>query len=110
MICVKALKLISFVKLERFSQELYQMGSIKMYKYIVFDVDGTLIDTEKAAISSLQVTFNEVLGKKYEYEELIFSLGIPFEKIISKLNIKKSVFLKTKYLENLKNGLAISIL
>ena len=33
------------------------------YKHIVFDIDGTLIDTEYAVLHALQETINELSGK-----------------------------------------------
>ena len=34
------------------------------YKHIVFDIDGTLIDTEYAVLHSLQETIKELSGRK----------------------------------------------
>lgn len=46
------------------------------YKQIVFDVDGTLIDTEYAVLHSLQDTIKHMTGKNIEIEKLTFALGI----------------------------------
>ena len=46
------------------------------YKEIVFDVDGTLIDTEYAVLHSLQDTVCHFTGKTPEIESLTFALGI----------------------------------
>lgn len=46
------------------------------FKHIVFDVDGTLIDSETAVLKSLQKTLQEE-GIKKSLEELKFALGIP---------------------------------
>lgn len=48
-----------------------------MLKCVVFDVDGTLIDTGDAIILSLQKVLREELGKEYTPEELYFAFGIP---------------------------------
>ena len=49
------------------------------YKQIVFDVDGTLIDTEYAVLHSLQDTVEYMTGTKPKIEKLIFALGITGE-------------------------------
>ena len=55
------------------------------YKHIVFDIDGTLIDTEYAILHSLQKTLESTLNKKMDISELIFALGIPGENALQKL-------------------------
>lgn len=57
-----------------------------MIKNIIFDVDGTILDTEKAVISSLQFVLKEE-GKVYHQDELRFALGIPGDAALKKLNI-----------------------
>lgn len=58
-----------------------------MFNCIIFDIDGTLIDTEKAAIYSLQKTLREVTGREYEYDKLTFVFGIPGFESLKSLNI-----------------------
>lgn len=58
------------------------------YKQIVFDIDGTLIDTEYAVIHSLQDTIAHLTGKNLTHEELIFVLGITGKDALRRLNIK----------------------
>ncbi|MDF2545069.1 MAG: family hydrolase [Herbinix sp.] len=50
-----------------------------MYKYIIFDIDGTVLDTETAVLSSLQKVVLEELNKSLSFDELKFTLGIPGE-------------------------------
>lgn len=57
------------------------------YKQIVFDVDGTLIDTEEAIVYSLQETLLTVIGKKMPLVELTFALGITGEDALKRLAI-----------------------
>jgi HAD superfamily hydrolase (TIGR01549 family) len=47
------------------------------YKFIAFDVDGTLIDTEAAILAALHQMLLEETGRDYAPEELHFALGIP---------------------------------
>lgn len=48
-----------------------------MLKAVLFDVDGTLIDTEKVIITSLQQTLRAELERDVPAEQLTFILGIP---------------------------------
>lgn len=52
------------------------------YKHIVFDIDGTLIDTEYAVINSLIKTITEITGCTPQYESLKFALGIYWKKCV----------------------------
>ena len=51
------------------------------YKHIVFDVDGTLLDTAETSLKCLQRVFVEVLGVEYPMEELRPLFGIPCAEI-----------------------------
>lgn len=57
------------------------------YKHIVFDIDGTLIDTEYAVLHSLKDTLIAVTGINREINELTFALGIPGKNALKKLNV-----------------------
>ncbi|MCX7708310.1 MAG: HAD family hydrolase [Clostridia bacterium] len=59
-----------------------------MYQCAIFDVDGTLIDTEQAVIGSLQRVLKEELSKDFPADELSFVLGIPGAAALSQLGIK----------------------
>ncbi len=81
-----------------------------MYKHIVFDVDGTLINTEYAVLNSLQDTLKEVQNKNYKIEELEFVLGITGEAAIKQLgiaNIAEIVDLWNKNLNSYKNSISV---
>lgn len=58
-----------------------------MYDYIIFDIDGTLLDTEVAVLSSLQKLVCEELNKNLNFDELSFALGIPGEVTLNRLGI-----------------------
>lgn len=55
-----------------------------MSKTILFDVDGTLIDTEKTIIKSFQKTLKETLNIEPAAEDLFYVLGIPGTKAVKK--------------------------
>ena len=61
------------------------------YKQIVFDIDGTLIDTEYAVLHSLQDTIRCIAGKNVDIEELTFALGITGEDALHRLRINDVV-------------------
>jgi len=51
--------------------------SMKKYSTIVFDIDGTIIDSEETGIRSLGQTISELMGKNMTYDELYVYFGIP---------------------------------
>ena len=46
------------------------------YRHIVFDVDGTLVDSESCILHAFRDALERQSGKKYPLEELTFCLGI----------------------------------
>ena len=55
------------------------------YSHIVFDIDGTLTDSEYAAIVSLQEMVKSWKGTDYAYDELKFALGITGADALSRM-------------------------
>lgn len=81
-----------------------------MYKAIVFDVDGTLIDTERSIIMGLRELLNEKNNDKYSDKELDFVLGIPGEAAIKKFdfeNPEQCLIKWNEYIDNLKDYNAV---
>lgn len=58
------------------------------YSHVVFDIDGTLIDSEIAILKSLQRVVLEEKGIRKNLDELRFSLGIPGKYALEKLEIE----------------------
>lgn len=62
------------------------------YRYIVFDIYGTLIDTEYAVLHSLQDTVQALNGIEIPLEKLNFALGITGSDALKNLGIKDIPF------------------
>ncbi|WP_127848725.1 HAD family hydrolase [Lacticaseibacillus hulanensis] len=58
-----------------------------MFSTILFDIDGTIIDTESVIVSSLQEALSQTTGREYSHDELRFILGIPSAEALAKLNL-----------------------
>ncbi|EOB5155222.1 HAD family hydrolase [Listeria monocytogenes] len=69
-----------------------------MYKAIIFDVDGTILDTERAVLQSLQAVLAEE-GLSYELDELRFVLGITGAAAVEQLNILDQEKVLDKWIE-----------
>lgn len=69
------------------------------FKHIVFDVDGTLIDSETTVLKSLQKTLKEE-GIKKSLEELKFALGIPGRDALLILKINDLERVEEKWMKN----------
>ena len=57
------------------------------YSYVVFDVDGTLADTERSVLSSLKQLILEVKGEDVSLDDLTFALGITGADALDRLDI-----------------------
>lgn len=68
-----------------------------MYNCIIFDIDGTILDTEVAVLLSLQKLVLEEINKNLSFDELRFALGIPGEVTLNKLGIDNVVDCNVKW-------------
>ena len=71
-----------------------------MYKHFVFDIDGTLIDTERTGVLSLIRTVEELLGVKMPYEEAYGYFGIPSAKVAPLLGYADAARFGERWEEN----------
>lgn len=58
------------------------------YKHIVFDIDGTMIDTKQEVLLSLRDTLKELTGEARDQDSLEFVLGIPGEDALRQLPVE----------------------
>lgn len=58
-----------------------------MFSTILFDIDGTIIDTEEVIISSLQEALSQVTGREYAHADLRYVLGIPSPEALDQLQL-----------------------
>ena len=58
------------------------------YTQVVFDVDGTLVDSRMSALNSLQQVVGEYTGMVPPLEDLYSSTGIPGENALRQLAAK----------------------
>lgn len=68
-----------------------------MIKAIIFDIDGTILDTEQVILKSLQSILKTELQKDYDLEYLRFVLGIPGEDALKQLNIPNVSVINQKW-------------
>lgn len=67
------------------------------YKHIVFDLDGTLLDTAETALSCLQKVLNEVLNRQVPMAELEELFGIPCLEIAQMYKVPDPEYVVAKW-------------
>lgn len=80
---------------------------MKNYKCIIFDLDGTMLDTEKMNIIPLQKLIKEELGQTISYDELLKYRAYAGKKTLELLgfkNIEKSYEKWVKYVNEFEGG------
>ena len=71
-----------------------------MYRHFVFDIDGTLIDTERTGVLSLMQTVKELLGVEMPYGEAYGYFGIPSAKVAPLLGYADAARFGARWEEN----------
>lgn len=61
------------------------------YTHIVFDVDGTLLDTAQCILEALRDTLKTLTGQDHKTEELSFALGMTSENVLRRLCVKEEL-------------------
>lgn len=69
------------------------------YKHIIFDIDGTMLDSEYANLTALQKVIEKIQGRTVKIPELNFASGIPAEVALKQLGIEDTQ--KANYLWNI---------
>lgn len=80
---------------------------MRRYKCIIFDLDGTMLDTEEMNLNPLQKLIKEELGKDVEYDDLLKYRAYAGKKTLKLLgfkDIEKSYDKWIKYVNEYKSG------
>ena len=71
-----------------------------MFKLVIFDIDGTLIDSEKTGVLSLMQTIRELTGREVPYEEAYRWFGISSADVSRDLHYADAVAFGERWEEN----------
>lgn len=72
-----------------------------MVKLAIFDVDGTMIDTEEVVLKSYQYAISEEFGRQFTEAELSVAYGIPTLQAMERLGVKDITRASERYFDKL---------
>lgn len=76
-----------------------RMKQAVKYRNLIFDLDGTLIDTEHAVLKTWQLTLKEY-HHRYLLDELRCVLGIPTKNALNLLHVTADPYFEQKWMKN----------
>ena len=71
---------------------------MKKYTHLVFDIDGTLMDSARVTLLSLQEAVRDVKGAEYPLEELKFGFGLPGVRTMEILGCDDPVYAQQRWM------------
>ncbi len=75
-----------------------------MFKYVVFDVDGTMVDTEEAVTFAYQSVIFQKHGRYFTEEELLKGYGVPTQKSLERYGFTDAESVMEDYYKYLIEG------
>ncbi len=72
-----------------------------MYELIIFDIDGTMIDTEKVVMESYNYAMYEELGRRLTDKELSLAYGVPTIQAVERLGARDIETVTRRYFDSL---------
>ena len=79
-----------------------------MYTHFIFDIDGTLVDTEQTGLQSLHKTVKEMRGEEMSIEDLYYFFGIPSYEASKMLGIGNPDLFAERWEENFQEMFYLS--
>lgn len=81
----------------------------KKYKYVLFDFDGTVVDTIPLIMETFKYVFITLTGKEADNDYLLSTIGEPLEKTFSILDISQQNMALEHYFEYNKTRLKYGV-